>query len=213
MKPATDLTGQRFGRLVVGECIAKKNGRHTCMCQCDCGSTKEMKPCDLLSGKTVSCGCLRSERLKDGLHATHGQYATPANKSWSQMIQRCTNPSDPVYQKYGAAGITVCDRWMVFENFLADMGERPSGTTLDRWPNQKGNYEPGNCRWATPLEQSNNLSNNFRVEYKGVTYTIRELSEVAGVPYVYLRNRVYRKRADPAMVVDQYEAALRKQAA
>lgn len=213
MSSPSILEGQRFGRLVALNCVAKRNGRHTWMCQCDCGASKEMKPCDLISGKSVSCGCLRAERLREGLHVRHGQYASPTNKSWSSMIQRCTNANDPVYQKYGAKGITVCDRWLSFENFLTDMGDRPDGTTLDRWPNEKGNYEPGNCRWATPLQQSNNQTRNYRVEYMGVTYTIRELSEVTGIPYVYLRNRVYRKRADPADVVAQYEKQLRQQAA
>lgn len=95
-----------------------------------------------------------------GKALTHGHTISRAPSrtyvTWSHMIQRCTNPKRPAYARYGGRGITVCDRWLKFENFLADMGERPDGKTLDRFPNNKGNYEPGNCRWATVTEQNQN---------------------------------------------------------
>lgn len=97
--------------------------------------------------------------MKKGRALSHGhalsRSRTPTYRSWAGMINRCTNPRQPNFERYGGRGITVCDRWRSFENFLADMGERPEGTTIDRKDND-GNYEPGNCRWATDIEQQAN---------------------------------------------------------
>ena len=90
------------------------------------------------------------------MRVTHGLYKTREYKSWQAMKTRCQNPTNPGYARYGAKGIKVCERWQKFENFLADMGIRPEGTSLDRYPNNSGNYEPGNCRWATDEQQHEN---------------------------------------------------------
>jgi hypothetical protein len=144
-----DITGQHFGRLVVLRLQSQGgHGIHAkWFCCCDCGNTKIVSSNNLKSGQ-VSCGC-RGGNFK------HGQRHKSTYRSWDAMLQRCNNPKNTRYKYYGGRGISVCERWRLFINFLADMGERPPGTTLDRIdPN--GNYEPGNCRWATQSQQIKN---------------------------------------------------------
>jgi hypothetical protein len=109
-------------------------------------------------------------------------------KSWTQMLQRCGNEKDSSYSRYGGAGIRVCARWSRFADFLADMGERPDGTSLDRI-DRAGNYEPGNCRWATAREQQNNLKSNARVSFSGQELTLAEWSRELGISYIVLKQR------------------------
>ena len=112
----------------------------------------------------------------------HGLWRTPAYTSWDGIIQRCTNPKHPHWELYGGRGIKVCKRWREsFLAFFADMGQRPIGTTIDRYPNMNGNYEPGNCRWATHEQQHNNKRTNVFVEYKGISMTISQLGREVGV--------------------------------
>lgn len=164
-----DLVGQRFGRLVVVSIAAgslKSKYRLRWLTHCDCGGTRIARPDALKSGLTRSCGCLQREVAAATLrryYADGGQHAlkhghakgkpSPTYSSWVAMRQRCHNPKSAKYPRYGGRGIQVCQRWRdSFEVFLADMGERPDGKTLDRI-DPAGHYEPGNCRWATPYEQ------------------------------------------------------------
>jgi hypothetical protein len=153
-----DLIGQRFGMLTVTAraTSSKSSGASRWDCVCDCGGTSTAESARLLSGEKTTCGC-RGVGWRPHGHTQGG--ASPTWRTWKSMLARCENAKAPNYEWYGARGITVCERWHVFANFLEDMGERPPGTSIDRIDGA-GNYEPGNCRWATPAQQSQNLSTN-----------------------------------------------------
>lgn len=146
------MIGRRFGRLLVTHRVAS-TGEAKWACLCDCGGRAEVTGSNLRRSRQVSCGCYLSERrFRHG----HAGRRTPTYRSWASMIARCDATTGRYFDTYGARGITVCERWrQSFEAFLEDMGERPAGTSIDR-VNNDGNYQPGDCRWATRRQQAHN---------------------------------------------------------
>lgn len=179
MSKRLELTGQRFGRFFVKSfAYMRPNGSYW-NCRCECGVEKIVRGGDLNKGATLSCGCLGIER-RAVANTIHGKSKTPTFEIWCAIIQRCENPKNKNYSRYGGRGITICKRWRSsFQAFLVDMGERPDGMSIDRIDND-GNYEPNNCRWATREGQVNNLSSNIRLTVNGQTHTIAEWERIQG---------------------------------
>lgn len=165
IKNGKNKGGKRFNRMM--------------LCKCDCGNTRITSIYMLKSGQTVSCGCLRVER-----HTAHGLTGKiPEYTAWQLMKRRCDTPTCKQYNDYGGRGIKVCERWLhSFENFLEDMGRRPTKYhSLDKYPDNNGNYEKSNCRWATRKEQNSNKRNNILFNYNGEIITAAELSRRIGL--------------------------------
>lgn len=153
-----DLTGQRFGRLLVKHHLEFINHKTYWICLCDCGREVKGRSDQLLSGNTRSCGCLFVEASKKAKFKKHGLSKSPIHHIYRNIKDRCNNPKNKNYHLYGGRGIKISEHWLGengFINFYNDMGDRPKGTSVDRI-NNDGNYEPGNCRWATTKQQANN---------------------------------------------------------
>jgi len=195
VKRRKDIVGQKFNRLVVIEFSRTIRETSFYLCQCDCGTKKEIRYSNLLNGVTQSCGCLRNERVS-AAKKKHGKTGTVEYKTWSSMIERCTNPNHSRYADYGGRGIVVCSQWLGpqgFINFFSDMGPRPgSEYSIDRI-NNSGNYEPNNCRWATRKEQNNNYRQNRYVEINGVTKNITEWAKVYDISRDVIYCRIQKK--------------------
>jgi hypothetical protein len=188
-----DISGQRYGRLLIlREAGSRHNGRITWLAVCDCGQEKVTTLLNLSNG-TRSCGCLlaesRSKNGELGSRRTHGLTGTKAFRAWVGMRDRCSNPNAEFYADYGGRGIAICERWQSVENFVSDMGDPPAGMSLDRI-DVNGNYEPGNCRWATATEQNRNRRNNVLFTFDGETRCLAEWAEKAGLREDTLRARL-----------------------
>lgn len=188
-----DLIGQRFGRLVVVSSAPRRPGHRAAwwLCRCDCGSEMEARADGLRTGNTRSCGCLKRDTAAatGRENATHRATRTPEYRAWAGMLTRCENDGRKDFPDYGGRGISVCERWRTFEKFLADMGHRPPGTSIDRIDNAKG-YEPGNCRWATSMEQARNRRSSRVLIIGGESATVAEWAQRSGLAYDTLWARV-----------------------
>lgn len=174
---------EHVGWTVIGD-VVKIKGKRRVWCRCGCGIERYVRVRADGSPKTQRC---HSCTMKVGKYNfRHGQSAngicSPTYISWVAMLSRCSDPNATKFARYGGRGIVVCERWKSFENFLADMGERPPGTSIDR-VDLNGNYEPGNCRWATDKEQCRNRTTNKRLTLNGKTLCVAEWSELYGLPY------------------------------
>lgn len=179
-----DLTGRRFERWKVADRADPIDNRSAWTCLCDCGSVKDIRAKTLLNGGSKSCGCLQKERAYQA-NISHGNTSKKSwsieYTCWSGMIQRCTNPKNRSFERYGGRGIEVCTRWRTFENFLFDMGEKPEGNfSLERRDNDKG-YCKRNCFWATDHQQRRNKRNNRNFSYAGVTMCLTDWAKRLGM--------------------------------
>jgi len=203
MKPGNKRmrAGDRFGRLTLAsEAGRAPDGSVVWLCNCDCGKAKTVLAFRLRSGNTSSCGCWQREAAQQRAtkhgHSQSNHDRTPTYHSWAAMLMRCRDRNN---KSYGARGISVCERWLVFENFLSDMGERPEGKTIDRYPDKNGNYEPGNCRWASEEEQQNNRRNNCILEHCGKRQSLASWCKELGLSRVTVEKRI--KRGLPVHLV------------
>lgn len=185
MKRSPIVAGQEFGMLTTVERSGSSNDGHVkWLCRCACGAMTVKATNNLRSSRSVqSCGC-EGKKAQITSHTKHGMRNSPEYQSWVSAKERCHNPSSKDYYRYGAAGIVMCEEWRnSFEVFFAQMGSRPAGTTLDRYPNQSGNYEPGNCRWATPIEQNRNRRTSVTVEWRGSKTALAVIAAELGITY------------------------------
>lgn len=191
-----DLTEQQFDRLTVLERSNNGDGGKTrWKCICTCGKEAIVAGRDLRSGHTKSCGCLQRDNRYIS-RTTHGHTRdygpSPEYNSWRAAKERCSNPKNKKFHHYGGRKIGMCEQWRdSFAAFLKDMGPRPEGTSLDRYPNPNGNYEPGNCRWATLKEQHNNKINSIRLTFDGSTLSLAEWAQRINIPENALYQRVH----------------------
>ena len=196
MGKAKDLTGKRFGRLVVierAEDYIRPNGQHAIQwrCKCDCGNEKITNSYSLTKGKCTSCGCARTERLVK-MNETHGQSNSSIYRRCCHIKERCRNSNSKNYANYGGRGIEMCDEWYdsfeAFYKWSMAHGYKEE-LTIDRI-DVNGNYCPENCRWATWEVQDNNRRNNHYIKYKGETKTLKQWCDILGLDYKKTHNRL-----------------------
>ena len=192
-----DMAGQTFGRLTANAHTGKTpTGQAIWLFDCACGGVKTAQASAVRRGKIASCGCLAIEQKQAaGRKQSHPYSRTNmprVRKPWENMISRCYTPSNNLFHRYGARGITVCDEWRdSFQAFADDMGERPEGTTLDRINNDLG-YGPENCRWIDMAAQGNNRGNNHWITINGESKTISQWARHVGTRPSLINTRIYK---------------------
>jgi hypothetical protein len=195
---ATDLTGKKFGRLLVTAERVQHTGKKKCwkwVCICDCGRTTSATTGHLTSGDVRSCGCLRIETAAK-ISVTHGMASrggdrTKEYRAWAHMLQRCYNPNDKSYPDYGGRGIRVCEEWKHdFVSFYREIGDAPSRSAMIGRIDNNSGYRPGNVRWETRIEQNRNKRSNVVVEWNGDKKTLSEWADELGIKNETLRKRI-----------------------
>lgn len=182
--------GDRYGRLTVVTEVSHRS-RRAFLCKCDCSNESVVVLSRLRSEKTRSCGCLQQE-VRGKNRRRHGMSKSPTYKAWKHLRERCTNPADKSYFRYGNRGISFCKRWLKFENFLEDMGDRPTAQHSVGRIDNDGDYEPSNCRWETPVEQARNTRSNHLLTFQGKTFCIAEWAEYTGFSGNLILSRIRR---------------------
>lgn len=203
MKP--NYIGRVIGNLEILRQFTVANHQYF-ECRCRCLIVKNVRRDHVLSGRVVSCGCVRNEKVRKR-RLIHGKSSDPLHAVWCGMHSRCSNPNARAYSNYGGRGIRVCKRWSGpngFVNFLFDMGPRPSPRHMvDRYPNRDGDYEPGNCRWATARQNSQNMRTNRNVTFRGETRCITEWARILGLGVSTLCYRLRAWDLESAMSVEK----------
>uniref|UniRef100_A0AB39BZA2 HNH endonuclease n=1 Tax=Pakpunavirus sp. TaxID=2833053 RepID=A0AB39BZA2_9CAUD len=182
-KKRLELTGLRFGKLEVLDRVPVERGRSKFFCMCDCGNPTVATGSDLVSGNTTSCGCHKkfTGYVTNLSHGGASGKMSGAYRSYRTMRQRCLQKTAKRYPEYGGRGISICDHWLSsFENFLADMGERPEGHSLERI-DVDANYSPDNCKWIPSSEQARNTRRNVRYLVDGVVMLQVDLARQLGI--------------------------------
>lgn len=175
-----DLTGERFGRLLVLQRDGcNKHGQVKWYCECDCGTRKHVLGMCLSRGETQSCGCLHRETTAN-INKSHGMTRTPIYAIWHSMMQRCYDKNIHTFGQYGGRGINVCDKWQQFEGFYEDMGNKPAGLSLERC-DVNGDYTPENVVWADAKTQANNRRSNVILEHAGKKQTMQQWCDELGL--------------------------------
>lgn len=193
-----DETNNTYGKLTVLGLSAKRMYNQAAwLCKCECGNESIVCGQSLRRGATTSCGCVGEENKKIRA-TTHGKTRTPSHITWTNMLQRCQDPNKSNYRYYGGRGIKVCDRWLDFENFYEDMGDRPKDKTLDRKDND-GDYSPENCKWSTKKEQSLNTSQVHLIEFNGIADSISGWGRRLGISSSCMWHRLKRLPLDRAL--------------
>ena len=199
-RPCDNLIGMVFGRWTVVSRSKNRsyNGNVKWLCRCQCGTEKEVAGDFLKRNKSTSCGCYQKEKMH--WIQLSGISHTPEYTTWMSMLSRCENPNDAAYKHYGGRGITICDEWHDINNFIADMGKKPSGKSLDRI-DVNSHYNKNNCRWATPKEQQNNRRNNIVLTINGISKTLSEWSKETGICHKTLDSR-FRRGWNPVDILN-----------
>ena len=183
-KPLNNLQGFKFGSLTVLQ-LGKSHGNGAVwLCQCKCGTQKEIRASDMVQGSVKSCGCEHIKRIAKA-STTHGMTNTRTYSIWQAMRLRCNR----INQDYSCRGITYDERWDSFENFYLDMGEVPTGMSIDRI-DVNGNYNKDNCRWATQEQQANNKRSSVFIEYNGKKQTVSQWAKELKMNHHTLRSRL-----------------------